>query len=69
MLSWMGEVLPMHTFTPRHFESDDKEHSAVRNASFKIMYDDREKKQNDVKEVCDNVDPSNQTATETATSS
>ena len=69
MLSWMGEVLPMHTFTPRHFESDDKEHSAVRNASFKIMYDDREKKQNEVKEVCDNVDASNQTATETTTSS
>jgi hypothetical protein len=22
MMAWLGQVLPMHTFTPRHFESD-----------------------------------------------
>jgi len=69
MMSWMGEVLPMHTFTPRHFESDDKEHSAVRNASQKIIYDNREKNRSEVQEVCDNGDASKQTAAETTTSS
>jgi len=62
MMTWMGEVLPMHTFTPRHFESEDKEHSAVRNASFKIMYDNRDKSKKETDdeakvagEVCDNL--------------
>lgn len=41
MLKWMGEVLPLHTFTPRHFESDDKEHSLLRNASLKIGYENK----------------------------
>jgi len=69
MMSWMGEVLPMHTFTPRHFESDDKEHSAVRNASQKIIYDNREKSKIEVQEASDNLDASEQTAAETDTSS
>merc|ERR1712059_77212 len=25
MMEWVGKVLPIHTFTPRHFESDDQE--------------------------------------------
>ena len=25
LLLWMGQVLPMHTFAPRHFESEDSE--------------------------------------------
>jgi len=36
MLAWMGQVLPMHTFTPRHFESEKRETSAIRNASLKV---------------------------------
>ena len=25
MLNWLGQALPMHTFTPRHFESEEQE--------------------------------------------
>jgi len=43
MLNWMGEVLPIHTFTPRHFESDIKEPSPMRNAFLKVGQDNKEK--------------------------
>jgi len=52
MLTWMGEVLPMHTFTPRHFESDVKEPSAIRNASLKVGYEKkREEASNEVENL------------------
>ena len=39
MLSWMGEVLPMHTFTPRHFENEDKERQPLKTALIGIARD------------------------------
>jgi len=55
MLSWMGEVLPLHTFTPRHFESDGKEHSPMRNAHVKLIIEEKEKnkEKSDAKEDTD----------------
>eukprot|EP00092_Neocalanus_flemingeri_P032152 GFUD01034944.1.p1 GENE.GFUD01034944.1~~GFUD01034944.1.p1 ORF type:complete len:415 (-),score=107.52 GFUD01034944.1:44-1288(-) len=51
MLTWMGQVLPMHTFTPRHFESEVKESSPIRSAILKVSYDtERERKSIDVEE-------------------
>lgn len=35
MMGWLGECLPLHTFVPRHFESDDREPSVLRNAHLK----------------------------------
>ena len=35
MMSWLGEALPLHTWVPRHFESDEKEPSPLRNAFLK----------------------------------
>ena len=35
MMSWLGECLPLHTFVPRHFESEDREPSVLRNAHLK----------------------------------
>ena len=39
MLSWMGEVLPMHTFTPRHFENEDKERQPLKSAKISVARD------------------------------
>ena len=44
MLSWMGEVLPMHTFTPRHFENEDKERQPLKTAQIGIARDTAGKK-------------------------
>jgi len=41
MLDWMANVLPLHTFTPRHFESDEKEHSLMRNAHLKVAHENK----------------------------
>ena len=35
MMSWLAECLPLHTWEPRHFESEDKEKSPLRNAFMK----------------------------------
>ena len=35
MMGWLGECLPLHTFVPRHFESEDREPSVLRNAHLK----------------------------------
>ena len=35
MMSWLAECLPLHTWEPRHFESEDKETSLLRNAFMK----------------------------------
>ena len=35
MMSWMGEALPLHTWVPRHYESEEKEPSPLRNAFMK----------------------------------
>ena len=43
MMSWLGEALPLHTWTPRHFESEERETSPLRNASLKAnKYADKE---------------------------
>ena len=35
MMSWLAEALPLHTFTPRHFESDGQDCSPLRAAMLK----------------------------------
>jgi len=35
MMAWLSECLPLHTFVPRHFESEDREPSVLRNAHLK----------------------------------
>jgi len=44
MFTWMAEVLPLHTFTPRHFESDEKDSSSLRKASLQVVYDTKRAK-------------------------
>ena len=55
MMSWLGEALPLHTWTPRHFESEERETSPLRNASLKAnKYAD--KQDNLVTEAADCAD-------------
>jgi len=44
MLLWLGQVLPLHTFTPRHFESEDSEPQPLSAAAREIARDRGAKK-------------------------
>ena len=49
MISWLADSLPLHTWTPRHFESEDKEPSQMRKAFLKAnKYADKEEMAGDV---------------------
>ena len=49
MISWLADSLPLHTWTPRHFESEDKEPSQMRKAFLKAnKYADKEETAGDV---------------------
>jgi len=62
MMTWMGDVLPMHTFTPRHFESDVHEPAPLRAASLKAARERKETENTESKEdkAANNVDIVNQ---------
>merc|ERR1712226_79294 len=50
MLLWMAQVLPMHTFTPRHFEKDDAQTHPLKTAQINIQRDSAKKQLEDVPE-------------------
>jgi len=44
MLLWLGQVLPLHTFTPRHFESEEGENQPLSAAAREVARDRGAKK-------------------------
>merc|ERR1739844_423153 len=62
MMTWLSECLPLHTFVPRHFESEDREPSLLRNAHLKaekyakIRQNTAEEKSSDLTETVSGED-------------
>lgn len=61
MIAWLGQVLPMHTFTPRHFESDGGEPQPLAKACRMLMADSTQKEA-DAKEAAAEADISEKLA-------